>query len=312
MLGAALLGLLAGCAPDAPHDNPYDVPQTGVYGTTYARNGGALPGVVVTASPANITASSDGQGQFSMELPPSSTQVLQFSKIGRQAVADTVTVPDRGVLQHNVILYGLPTVDTAIVKTIVQRLFNGSQTYSVQPCLVVSHPDGRAYLDDYSYSCQIDTNHWTLAETGSRDEFTKIYAQTIDHVPGVGDFHGYIVGQLARFMVSSSSYSSLTGNRVIPAFLEPAPDNLIPSSGTSFTPPDTLRWTNGRSDVDVRVEVWRGTTFLWAKDTTNISQLLLDTTLGTGNYTWKVIAHDLVGDQAIAEATFTRPISTRR
>ena len=307
MMGAILLALLAGCSPDASHDNPYDVAQTGIHGTTYARNGGALPGVVISVSPATITASSDGQGNYSLELTPGSRQVLQFSKAGYQTTIDTVTVPDRGLTQHNVILYGQPTVDTAIIKTVVQRLFNGTMYYFIQPYLVVHHPDGRALLDSYTYHCQIDTNSWTLVEVGSHGNFDKIYSLNIDHISGVADFHSYIVGHLARFMISSASFSSLTGNKQVPLFLEPAPDNLSPANGASFTPPDTLRWTNGLSNVDIRVEVYDGLSLVWACDTTNVSKTLLPLALNTGNYSWKVIAHDINGNQAQAEATFTRP-----
>ncbi len=304
-LGVVLMALLAGCSPDAPHDNPYDVAQTGIYGTTYSSSG-ALPGVLITASPANVTASSDGQGRYSLELTPGSDQVVQYSKAGYQTDVDTVTVPDRGLTQHNVILSGQPTIDTAIIKTFVQRLYSGALYYYIKPYLVVHHPDGGALLDSFKYYCQIDTITRELGMDSSRGHFTRIYSIDISSIPGVSDLHN-IVGHLGRFMISSSSFSSLTGNKVIPAFLDPAPDNLVPSGVMSFTPPDTLRWTNGRSDVDIRVEVWRTSTMVWYKATTNIDKLLLDTTLTTGNYYWKVIAHDASGNQARAEATFTRP-----
>lgn len=299
----ALIG--AGCGPDAPRDNPYDVPQTGVYGTTYRRNGGTLGGVSISASPANITASSDGQGNYNLELTPGSRQALEFFKQGFRIRNDTVDVPERGRTQRNVILYGQITVDTATVRTVAQRLWNGSLDYHIEPCLVVSHPDGRSYLDSFNYLCRIDTAAWTMVETGSRGENTRLYGRDIDTIPGVAGFSGYVVGRLMQFLVSSSDYSQLI-NRTVPGFLA-APDYLAPSGGAAFTPPGTLSWINGQPDVDITVEVWRGTSLVWTRDTTNISDIFLPVALPTGNYVWKVIARDINGNRALAEAIFTCP-----
>jgi hypothetical protein len=298
--------IVAGCGPDAPRDNPYDVPQTGVYGTTYRRSGGPLPGVAVSASPANITASSDGQGNYSLELTPGSRQVLQFTKTGRQTVADTVDVPERGLVRHNVIMRGQLLADTLQVRTVLVRRESGSLYYSLQPYAVIHHPDGRGYLDSFDYVWRIDGHDFSPAAPVRRDDSTNLYLWTVDTIPGVSGFGAYVVGRVTQFLVSSAGYSLLV-NRMVPPFLEPAPDNLAPSSWAPFSPPDTLRWATGRSDVDITVEVYQGTGKVWSKDTTNISKVLLPGPLPAGNYAWKVIARDISGNRAQAEATFTRP-----
>lgn len=300
-----LLAAAVGCGANAPRDNPYDVSQTGVYGTTYRRSGGALGGVSITASPASVTASSDAQGAYSLDLTPGSRQVLRFVKQGYQTVTDSVDVPDRGLTRRNAILPGQATVDTAAVRTVVQRLWNGSLRYHIEPALVVSHQDGSALLDSFAFQCRIDTFSWVLVETGSRGDYTMLYGRTIDTVPGVAGFSGWIVGRLAQLLVTSPGYSQLI-NRTVPGFLA-APDGLTPSGGAAFIPPDTLRWVNGQPDVDISVEVWQGTALVWVCDTTNVSRLLLPGPLPTGNYVWRVVGRDLNGNRSQAEATFTRP-----
>lgn len=295
-----LLAAAGGCGPDAPRDNPYDVSQTGVYGTTYRRSGGTLGGVSITASPASVTASSDAQGGYSMDLAPGSRQVLLFAKQGYQAVTDTVDVPERGLTQRNVILPGQATVDTAVVRTVVRRRLDGSLRYHIEPSLVVSHQDGSAYLDSFGYQCRIDTVSRVLVETGSRGDYTLLYGCTIDTIPGVSGFGGWIVGRVAQFLITSPSYSLLI-NRLVPPFLEPPP------SGLSFAPPDTLRWTNGQYNVRIRVEVWNSGALCWTKDTTNIETVRIGTALASGTYVWYVIQLNAAGDRSLAEATFIKP-----
>ncbi|MDI6740717.1 MAG: hypothetical protein QME74_10195, partial [Candidatus Edwardsbacteria bacterium] len=291
-----LLGLaLAGCGPDAPRDNPYDVPQTGVYGTTYRRSGGILSGVTVSVSPANKTTVSDGQGNYAIDLPGGSRQTLQFTAAERQNETMTIDVPERGLLQQNVIMRGQIGVDTFKVKTIVIQPESSATRYYIQPYLVAHHPDGRSYLDSFTYRCRIDTFNRASDAPARRNDFTNVYIWIM--------IEAYVAGYEAEFQVNSPSNSWL-GYRDVPPFLEP-PGSLDPSGYETFVPPDTLRWVNPQSNVNITVEVWQGTGRVWLKDTTNISKVYLPVALQADHdYWWRVISRDINDNRSLAEATF--------
>ncbi len=304
-LAAAALAA-AGCGPDAPRDNPLDVPSTGVYGTVYRRSGGVLAGAAVAASPANRTVVSDGQGGYALELPGGTRQTLLFTAADRDPAAFEIDVPARGLVQQNVIMNGRLAVDTARVTTALEVKAGGSEYRYITPCLVARHPDGRSFLDGYTYRYQIDTCSLPPGSAADRDGFSRAYCWQVDSVVlGVGNFGAYVAGRLTRFAVTSPDYSLIL-NRYVPAFLEP-PSGLAPSGGSPFWPPDTLRWTNAQSDVDIRIEVWQGATMVWSKDTTNVSRAVLPLSLAPGGYLWKVRGRDVNGNSSQAEATFIRP-----
>lgn len=299
---------VAGCGPDAPHDNPLDPANlgSGVYGTVYRGTGGVIGGAVVTARPANVATTSDPSGAYSLRLE-GGTYCLDVVYNGYRTVVDTVEVPPGGRLQHDFVMGGMVRFDSAGVRTATVRDPGGIQTYRAVPWCLAYHPDGAGFLDEYTFTCRVDSFVLYPETSVPVDNQRKLYLWSISQLPGVPNFPQWIVGRRVDIVAASPSHSLLV-QRTVPGFLEPLPHSLYPANGQNFYTPDTLRWENVLTSVNLSVEVCQGLDCVWRRDIPFNNRAYLDTALGqSGLYTWRVVMRDVYGNEGAAEATFYQP-----
>ncbi|HBE73597.1 MAG TPA: hypothetical protein DDW31_05875 [candidate division Zixibacteria bacterium] len=301
--------VVAGCGPDAPRDNPLDPYNLGpgVYGTVYRGTGGVITGAVITARPANIATTSDQLGAYSIRLN-GGTYYLEAVYNGYRTVVDTVTVPQGGRVQHDFVLRGEVRFDSAGVRTVTVRDPGGTQSYRIVPWCLAYHPDGAGFLDGYAFTCRLDSFVFYPETTVPVDNQRKLYLWSISQLPGVANFPQWVVGRTVEIRASSPSHSLLVP-RTVPGFLEPLPHNLYPANGQNFYTPDTLRWENVLTSVNLSAEVCLGLACVWRREIPFNNRVYCDTALGqSGLYTWRVIMRDTYGNEGSAEATFYQPL----
>lgn len=304
----AAIIVIAGCGPDAPHDNPLDPANlgSGVYGTVYRGSGGVIAGAVVTARPANIATTSGQDGAYSIRLD-GGQYYLEVAYNGYRTVVDTVEVPQGGRLQHNFILRGVVGFDSAGARTATVRPPSGQQTYSAMPWCLAYHPDGAGFLDEYVFTCRVDSFVLYPDVEMPVDDHRKRYIWNVTQLPGVSNFPQWIAGRTVSIVATSPSHSLLV-QRTVPGFLEPLPYDLSPFGGQNFYTPDTLRWQNVLTSVNLSVEVCLGLACVWHRDIVFSNKAYCDTVLGqAGLYTWRVVMRDIYGNTGAAEATFYQP-----
>ncbi len=302
--------LSAGCGPDAPHDNPLDPANlgSGVYGTVYRGTGGVIAGAVVTARPANIATTSGQDGAYSIRLE-GGQYFLEVAYNGYRTVVDTVEVPQGGRLQHNFILRGVVGFDSAGARTSTVRSPLGQQTYSALPWCLAYHPDGAGFLDEYTFTCRVDSFVLYPDSAAPVDDHRKRYVWNISQLPGVTNFPQWIAGRTASIVATSPNHSLLV-QRTVPGFLEPLPYDLYPTGGQNYYLPDTLYWQNVLTSVNLSIEVCQGLACVWRRDISFSNRVFCDYVpgpTGVGLYTWRVVMRDIYGNTGAAEATFYQP-----
>jgi hypothetical protein len=307
---ASLLLLCAalGCSPDAPHDNPLDPDNdrpNGIYGTVYRRSGGRLPGVAITATPANVTVSTGQSGEYSLDLPAGRYRI-EATKPGWLTAMDTVESQDQQRVQHNFIMTGLAEIPSASAKvnTDVIRREDGTSRYAIHPRCLVTNPDRVDDLSEYTVDCRIDSLSFPPDSAANLDTQTRRFVWNIDSIPGMANFPATIPGRLVSFVASNGSYTTLVPNKPVPAFMNLLPFNLAPSNHAAFVLPGTFQWENGQAAVNTTVQICSGASCIWAQGATGQTQLLCDTTLSPGLYLWRVVTTDPAGNVGAAEATF--------
>lgn len=307
-LAAAAGIVLQGCGPDAPHDNPLDPANqgSGVYGTIYRAAGGVIAGAVVTARPANIVATSDGQGAYSISLEPG-RYFLEAACSGYKTEVDTVEVAAGIRQRHNFLLSGLASFDSAGVRTKVTRSYDGLTGYQILPWCAAYHPDGADFLDDYTYICRLDTFVFLPDSSVPQDGQRRKYFWGIASVPGVANFPQWVTGRRVEIVASSPNHSLLI-QRAVPGFLEPLPYNLQPNNYQTFSLPDTLRWENGLTNVNLTLEIYSGLNLVWRQEIPFSNRFYCEAALTQpGIYVWRVVMKDNYGNTGSSEATFTQP-----
>ncbi len=304
----AVLVFIAGCGPDAPRDNPLDPANlgSGVYGTVYRGTGGVISGAVVTARPANIATTSGQDGAYSIRLD-GGQYFLEVAYNGYRTVVDTVDVPQGGRLLHNFILRGVVSFDSAGARTSTLKPPSGQQTYNALPWCLAYHPDGAGFLDEYAFTCRIDSFVLFPDSTLPVDNHRKRYVWNVTQLPGVSNFPQWIAGRTVSIVATSPSHSLLV-QRTVPGFLEPLPYDLYPTGGQNYYLPDTLYWQNVLTSVNLSVEICQGLACVWRRDIPFSNRIYCDTTLEHGVlYTWRVVMRDIYGNMGASEATFYQP-----
>ncbi len=296
------------CGPDAPRDNPLDPANlgSGVYGTVYRSSGSTIAGAVITARPVNIATTSGQDGAYSISLE-GGQYFLEVAYNGYRTAVDTIVVPQGGRLRHNFILSGIVSFDSAAVRTATVKGPSGLQTYRAVPWCLAYHPDGVGFLDGYNYTCRLDSFVVYPDSVVPVDSRRKRYIWSLSHLPGVSNFPQWIVGRTVSIVATSPNHSLLV-QRMVPGFLEPLLYDLSPSGGQNFYTPDTLRWQNVLTSVNLSVEVCLGASCVWRRDIPFSNRAYCDTALGQpGLYTWRVVMRDIYGNLGATEATFYQP-----
>lgn len=307
--GLMVLLSLFGCGPDAKHDNPLDpVNGFGVSGVVYRSNGGVVSNAVVTASPNNIVVKTNAQGQYSLELEGGKIYVLTAASLPYyRSRSDTIAVPSDGLLKHNFILAGVPQIQNPNVLTCaVHTVWDGQLPIYVQPQCNVSLSEGAEVLDAYyQLSCWVRGKRYLPVKSEAVDQLSNKYFWSI-----VND--SIMKGDEVTFVLDSAGTDTHKAVSFVPEWLS-WPEIIEPLNNATFILPDTMYWHNGTGieynpTIIVSIEVWKDTTVVWRKDTSNIQQLLCDAALAGGReYIWKVINTDSDGNVARTEAKFYVP-----
>jgi hypothetical protein len=292
-----------GCGPDARRDNPLDpVNGSGVSGTVSAWGGGAVSNAVVTAVPANLSVSTNSSGQYNIELEGGRTYFLTAEHPYYHTQVDTINVPSDGRLKKNFVLRGKPRIDNAKVLTKSVHTVEGQLPVYLQPQCLAVHPGGEEILALY-YNVRCIYRGATYIPDSSRklDQVTRRY-------------YWCILGPADPSRDTLDFSIDSAGVAFYPYFKSTVPQILAwptiiqPVNNSTFSLPDTFIWSSKNTYVGVRFEVWKDTTVVWCRDTSNIDTLYCDAALELGrNYIWKVINIDAEGSQAITEARFYLP-----
>lgn len=308
-----VLGLLSvlSCGPDAKRDNPLDpINGRGVSGTIYKlRSSGIVAGAVITARPININTTSDAQGVYNIELEGGQKYVLNVHHPQYHDTTDTIDVPLDGKLVNNFFISGKPSITQPKVNTIVIMRDDGSCDSSLSIRCMGVHPEGRSFLEAYTFNVRINGNNYLVAGNDF-DPFTAAYIWDLslnyifDPAPHIDSL---IVAHPVLFYITPDDGSDEI-QVMVPEFKAyMLPSDLLPDHNDTLPTSGYFSWHNAQaSGVDITIEVRQGTTLLWSILTANVSSVLCPSTLSAGSYIWRVTASDSTGNKAITEATFTK------
>jgi hypothetical protein len=299
-----VLLLHLGCGPDAEHDNPLDpFNGKGVSGTVYNARGVVVPNTIITAVPANILTKTDSRGQYSLKLEGGKSYILTASnRPYYHDRIDTIAVPSNGLLVQNFILNGVPLIDEPKVTTTYTMTYYGAQTWQIAPRCIGIHQSGESLLDNWNFTVQIFDSIYIPVKW----QKVTVDKRTYDWSFLWDNTSLQIIGEALTFHLDSAGTNLQMKQVVIPQRMN------LPSATKPvdeyFTPPDTLYWANGASDIAVRIEIWKDTSVAWSRDLSNVSKIFCDANLESGrDYLWKVINVDLDGNRAVSEALFHVP-----
>lgn len=147
--------LLAGCAPDAPHDNALDPassqysPAGSLSGRIVAKNQPArgIPSALITLLPSNLATLSDSNGFFSFARITPGDQILAVQKSGFLSDTVTLNVADGSSPRQTIPLDQFPSITATKVLTQKIDQWWPGPIYSASCTTTVSDPDGDSDID---------------------------------------------------------------------------------------------------------------------------------------------------------------------
>lgn len=316
----SILGLIvAGCAPNAPHDNPVDPSSPGYKST------GVLSGKVLSLSlpyqgiaGALVLIQQNGQaeftssdGSFSFQSAPSGDITLIVTK--SSYLADTINInilPGRSY-DEEIHIDALPQVSGAkIVTSKIDQWWPGP-VYSALVSANVTDPDGIADID--SIYVQVDS----LAFTMNYSVTNKDFEATIDgdQLPNQ-DLQWLIGKELNVSAIDKSGGRSESQGFFVTRIIEAEPNPTSPTGLDTMTASPTFNWNppivsfNYTYQLQI-VSLAGGTqTVVWSESGLSPANFSFtyQGVLPSGTYFWTVAVVDGFGNSSRSkEASFVVP-----
>lgn len=317
----SLMLIQAGCAPDAPHDNPLD-PQSVSYrgdgnltgkvltlGIPYSGISGALVTVEQarsTETNAELTAS---DGSFSFSHAPSGSLMVVISKPSYMSDTLHIFLSVGGSYNTTVHLDALPQItNQKVVTTAIEQLWPGTVFFATVTANVTD-PDGIGDIADSSVHVQIDSASFPMQYSGGTGEFEATIQQ--DSLPTKNI--QWLVGR--PFYISARDREN-GGARVGPFFVSriitkqqtpvagsppssPSNDTTTAYPTFEWNPPQDVRFDYSYSlqifQVNAGTPTQIGSSITIASDS---SDYPYPDSLVPGNYFWTIGIIDSYGNSA--------------
>jgi hypothetical protein len=238
--------LLAGCAPDAQHDNALD-PASSQYSPAGSLSGritgkkqpaAGIPSALITLLPSNVATTSDSTGFFSFSRITPGVLTLAVQKTGFLSDTININVPSGSSTQQTIPLDQYPVVTaTKVLAQKIDQWWPGP-VYSAACTAVVSDPDGDSDID--SVWLNVGTIQFPMEYSLTARSFQLVlFAEQLP-----SNNLEWLVGK--ALTISSRAHSNaLTRSEpfYISRIIEQEGTPVYPSSQDTLTGAPEFRWT---------------------------------------------------------------------
>ncbi len=315
-----LTTIIAGCAPDAPHDNPLDPASPNrktdgnlsgkilTLGLPYAGISGALVTIEGTTS-TELTAT---DGSFSFSNAPSGNVSIIVSKSLYLSDTLRLTLPVGGSLDTLIHIDALPQISNAQVVTSKIDQWYAGPVYTAAISADVADPDG--FLDVDTVYVKIDSLTFGMSHTAGSNYQVSINADSLPNQ----DLQWLIGKQLDVFAIDHENGAGQSSGFYVTRIIESEPSPTHPTFDTTLTTHfPTFDWNPAVVSFDYTyqlqvVSLAGGTqTLVWSQGgfSSSITDFNFPDSLAGGDYYWTVALVDQFGNSSRSkEASFIVPL----
>lgn len=305
--GWLLVLVAAGCAPDAPHDNPLDPASpsfTGkgtVFGAVSLRSEPTQPiaSAQVYLSPSGPIVLSAADGSFTFPPVSAGPAALIASKAGFRCDTVWVMVDPAVPTEVNFRLDALPAVtEGEIVTRKVDAYFPGP-VYYAELSANVTDPDGMADLDSVWYTVG------NIARAMAFNPESHLYEATVfDYELPTNNIHWLVGKEIRISCLDDAGASTSAGNLFVTRIIEECATAVSPAEGDTADASPLLEWEPARVTFFYTltlqiVQQHSGTqTLIWSqgKVDANLWSLRCPAVLLPGSYFWTIAIVDEFGN----------------
>ena len=311
--------VLAGCAPDAPHDNSLD-PMSPNYKSVGVMEGrvmtlsppyGGIPNVLVSIQQTGTAELTLSNGSFSFANVPAGTITLLVTKAAYLSDTIQVTLPVGGNYDAEIHLDALPQISNAQVVTSKIDQWWPGPVYTATVTANVVDPDGVGDID--SVYVRVDSLSFTMNYSVANKNFQVNIGAT--QLPDQ-NLQWLIGRQMNVFAIDRSKGAGASPSLYISRIIESEPVPTYPTSLDTTAVSPRFDWNPPTVSFDYTyqlqvVRIDAGTeTVVWSQSGLNSSYVSYNypAVLPSGTYFWTAAIVDAYGNVSRSkEASFVVP-----
>jgi hypothetical protein len=312
----ALLLLIGGCFPDAPHDNPLD-PASRVFTDAGTLTGkvlsfyepfGGISGALVTVKSTGSSTLTSSTGAFSIIEVPTGDDTLIVSRVGY--LSDTLLAHVSAAQSTNVTVHldAMPVVGSCQVMTRKIDQWWPGAVYSALVSCSTTDPDGAG--DIAGVTLQVDT--MKVAMTYVPD--LQAYQATLNGATLPQGSLEWLVGKALSVIVRDKVGATTVGKSFsVTRIIQDEPVPLFPTALDTVSAPPTLSWVQPslQFPYSYKIEMYRIDqglpSLIWSQSnlSSSLNSFAYPNTLPVGLFYWTISIVDEFGNVSRSkEASF--------
>lgn len=322
---ALVLGLLAGCLDEAPHENPLDPlsegfrDEGGIAGrvTSVLPVGGSLEGrpnvqvrmiPVGTAGRPELATRTDGEGYFALHAVPAGPYAVEARDEGLSTDSDTVTVLAGQVAETMLQVEAVPVVDEQSLRTVhIVRWFPSVPIFQLEVEVEARDPDERGDIASAALVVPDPAGAPVALPLASVAGQPGRFAHVFD-AEELPDGVDGLLGRTLHVEVRDASGNVSAGEPIsLVRVIEQSPQTQSPQGGATAEPSPTLVWRPAQLPfaftyrVDVFLVDGAGVPNLVEQQTAidpAVTSYAVQQTLAPGDYFWTLWVVDAFGNRS--------------